>query len=183
MAEQQKPVSHKALKLRTRAKRSKPKFVKPESWRYVRLSENWRRPKGLDHKMRRKFKGWPATVNTGYRGPKIARGLHPSGYKEILVHTVEELRKVDPETQAVRIAHVVGRRKRLEMLVEARKKKIKVLNIKELKELKKEPEKEEAEKPEEEEEPEEIKAETPETTEKKPSREKKAKKPKERSKE
>jgi len=130
----------KALKIRERAKRSKPKFVRPESWRYRRLKENWRRPRGLDNKMRRKIKGWPRTVSAGYRGPKVSRGLHPSGYKEVLVHKAEEIKKIDPKAQVIRIAHTVGKRSRAKILAEARKRKITVLNLKEAKELVKEEE-------------------------------------------
>ncbi|MEM3874972.1 MAG: 50S ribosomal protein L32e [Candidatus Bathyarchaeia archaeon] len=146
MKEQNVATVEKALKIRTKLKKKKPDFVRQESWRYDRLKENWRRPKGIDNKMRRKIKGWPATVNVGYRGPKAARGLHPSGYEEVLVHNVDELKKVNPKTQAVRIAHTVGRRIRLQILAEARKKKITVLNVgvKE-EEKKKEVEKAEAE--------------------------------------
>jgi large subunit ribosomal protein L32e len=133
-----KPITataEKALKLRESVKNKKPNFVRPESWRYKRLSESWRRPRGLDNKMRRKIKGWPPTVNVGYRGPKATRGLHPSGYIEVLVYNSEELRKIDPKTQAARIAHTVGKRKRAKILVEARKKKITILNLKEVKKV------------------------------------------------
>jgi hypothetical protein len=85
--------------------------------------------------MRRKIKGWPPTVSVGYRGPKVARGLHPSGYKEVLVYNAEEIEKIDPKTQAVRIAHTVGKRKRAKILVEARKRKITILNLREAKEV------------------------------------------------
>jgi large subunit ribosomal protein L32e len=140
-------VQEKAVELREQVKRNKPKFVRQESWRFKRLKENWRRPRGLDNKMRRKIKGWPPTVNTGYRGPKVARGLHPSGYREVLVFNFKELKGIDPKTQAIRIAHAVGNRKRAKILVEARKKKITILNLKEIKEVaKKEKEEPEEEK-------------------------------------
>jgi large subunit ribosomal protein L32e len=135
MTEQGTNDTAKALKVRARVKRRKPAFVRPESWRYMRLKENWRRPRGLDHKIRRKIKGWPAAVSTGYQGPKVARGLHPSGYREVLVYNTEDLMNVDPKTQAIRIAHTVGRRKRARIIVEARKKKMTILNLKEAREV------------------------------------------------
>lgn len=130
MMEQSQKIERKR-KLRNRMRRKKPKFVRPESWRYVRIKENWRRPRGLDHKMRIKYRGWPPGVSAGYRGPRATRGLHPSGYREILVHNAEELRGVDPRTQVVRIAHTVGKRKKAKILAEAKKKRIIILNIRE----------------------------------------------------
>ena len=155
MTEKKPLTAQKSLNIRERAKKKKPEFVRQESWRYVRLKENWRRPRGLDNKMRRKIKGWPPTVSAGYRGPKVARGLHPSGYREVLVHNTEELRKIDPKTQVVRIAHTVGKRKRANIIAEARKRKITILNVKEVKEIVKE-EKLPEEEPEEKKEAEEV---------------------------
>ena len=180
MAEQEREARRSLLRLRSHVKSSKPAFVRPESWRYTRLKENWRRPRGLDHKMRRKIKGWPPTVNVGYKGPKVARGLHPSGYREVLINNIEELGEIDPKTQAIRIAHTVGKRKRVKIIAEARKKKIAILNVKETAEKAKK-EKEITEEKEEEEKPEE-KQETTERIEKeKPKRGERTKKRKERS--
>ncbi len=128
MSEKKPSISRKLLKLRKRAKQKKPEFLRSESWRYSKMSESWRRPRGLDHKMRRKIKGWPPMVSTGYKGPKLARYLHPSGLREVLVHNVDELSTVDPSVQAARIAHTVGKKKRTLILAEAKKKKIAVLN-------------------------------------------------------
>ena len=116
------------LRLREKMKRKRPDFVRQESWRYVRVKESWRRPRGIDSKMRLKVKGWPRCPEVGYRGPRAVRGLHPSGFEEVIVHNVEELQKVDPERQAVRIAHTVGGRKRAEIIAEAERLGITVLN-------------------------------------------------------
>ena len=128
--EKKPSLSQKALKVRARAKNKKPAFVRAESWKYDRFSLSWRRPRGLDNKIRRKIKGWPAGVSVGYKGPKIARGLHPSGYREVLVYNVKDLSTVDPNTQAARIAHTVGKRKRALIIAEAKKLNIKILNFK-----------------------------------------------------
>lgn len=133
MAERKSFLQRKALRTRKRAKNKKPDFVRQESWRYMKLKENWRRPRGLDNKMRRKIKGWPPTVSTGYKGPKIARGLHPSGCWEVLVHNVKEISAIDPKTQAARIAHTVGNKKRAQIIAEAKKSKVVILNAKEVK--------------------------------------------------
>ena len=114
--------------LREKVKARKPDFVRQESWRYVRVKESWRKPKGMDSKMRLQKKGWPPIVKVGYRGPSKARGLHPSGFREVLVHNVEELEKLNPATQAARIASTVGLRKKLEIMERARELGIYVLN-------------------------------------------------------
>jgi large subunit ribosomal protein L32e len=123
----------KLVELRERVKKKKPKFRTAESWRYKRVKENWRRPRGIDNKMRQKKRGWPKSVSVGYRGPKNARGLHPSGYQEVLVTNVDDLLNVNPELQAIRIAHTVGAKKRFEILAKAKEKGIRILNPGEIK--------------------------------------------------
>jgi len=145
MTEKRQSPSRKPLQVRARAKNKKPKFLRSESWRYSRFSLSWRKQRGLDNKIRRKIKGWPPGPSTGYKGPKIARGLHPSGYREVLVHNVQDLSAIDPATQAVRIAHTVGKRKRALIIAEAKKLEIKILNIKVSPETEEETEEEEAE--------------------------------------
>jgi len=113
-------------------KRKKPKFERQESWRYKRIKENWRRPRGIDSKMRKKVKGWPPSPNKGYRSPREIRNLHPSGLREVRVMNVRDLDKVEPESDAVRIGHRVGDRKRIEIINRAREMGIHILNPKEI---------------------------------------------------
>jgi large subunit ribosomal protein L32e len=108
--------------------RKKPKFRRQESWRYKRVADKWRRPHGIDSKMRKKVKGWPVSPTTGYRSPKKTRGLHPSGFVEIRIQSVADLGRIDPELQAIRIARTVGGRKRVEIMALAEEKGIHILN-------------------------------------------------------
>ncbi|MEM3736769.1 MAG: 50S ribosomal protein L32e [Candidatus Bathyarchaeia archaeon] len=127
-ARPKKTVFEGLLKLRAKIKANKPDFIRQESWRYRRVKNRWRRPKGIDSKMRLERKGWPALPKVGYRVPKAARGLHPSGLCEVLVFNSAILERLDPSKYAIRIAGNVGARKRLEILEEARKRGFTVLN-------------------------------------------------------
>jgi len=123
-----KSARERALAGRKRVKSRKPHFRRQESWRYKRVDESWRKPRGLDSKMRKKVKGWPKSPAIGYRGPKETRRLHPSGYIEVLVRNIDDVSGVDPETQAARIGRTVGARKRVEILAKADELGIHVLN-------------------------------------------------------
>jgi len=111
-------------------KNKKPKFIRQESWRYKRVGNKWRKPHGIDSKMRKKIKGWPVSPTTGYRSPKKTRGLHPSGFVETRIQSVADLGGIDPEFQAIRISRRVGNRKRVEISSLAEERGIHVLNPK-----------------------------------------------------
>lgn len=116
------------MRVRKRMSQKRPHFRQFEEWRLVRIKDHWRRPKGIDNKMRQKRKGWPRTVNVGFRSPKAVRHLHPSGMEEVAVFNVGDLTIVDPETQVARIGGTVGRRKRRSILKEALELGIRILN-------------------------------------------------------
>ena len=117
-----------ALLLRTKISKKRPKFQRQESWRYDRIKINWRKPKGFDSKMRIQKKGWPAIVKIGYRGPKLARGLHPSGFYDKLVYNIDELNYLDPKTDAIRISSKIGKRYKLNIVKTAEQLGFHILN-------------------------------------------------------
>jgi len=125
---QEDPGLARLLEQRKSVARSRPEFVRPESWRYVRLHPEWRKPKGLDNKVRKSIKGWPRRVKVGYGGPAGVRNYHSSGHPEVLVHNAEELSRVVPEKEVVRIAGTVGARKRAAIMKRASELGLKVLN-------------------------------------------------------
>ena len=99
--------------------------------RKKKLEATWRRPRGLQSKQRKCFRAKGAHPQPGYGSPKAVRGMHPSGYEDILVFNPADLEKLDSETQAVRIASTVGNRKRAEIQAKAEELGFRVLNQKE----------------------------------------------------
>ena len=112
----QKPVLTKEQKTdlskRNRMSHKRPNFRRQNWFRYKRLGQKWRRPRGIHSKMRRHFKYRIPVVQAGFRGPASVRGLHPSGFEEVLVYNPKNLENVDPKAQAIRISSKVGDKKR-----------------------------------------------------------------------
>ncbi|HKW42545.1 MAG TPA: 50S ribosomal protein L32e [Thermoplasmata archaeon] len=100
------------LALRAAKAAARPKFRRQEWFRYRKFGDEWRKPQGGQSKLRRHFGYRWNLPSIGYRGPREVRGLHPSGFLEVLVHNPLQLDGLDPGKQAVRIAHGVGARKR-----------------------------------------------------------------------
>jgi large subunit ribosomal protein L32e len=117
------------LNLRKKIKKETPEFLREEWFRYKRIPRNWRRPDGISSKMRMNLKYRPSKVRVGFRGPKDVRGLHSSGFKEVLVYNVNDLENVDPKTQAARIGSSVGTKKRLDIEKKAEELDVRILNL------------------------------------------------------
>ena len=117
-----------ALAKRAMISGRRPAFKRQEWFRYSKLGEMWRKPKGIHSKMKRGLKRRPPMVEVGYRGPAEVRGLHPSGFEEVLVYNVAGLEAIDPKKQAVRIGGTVGTKKRMAIEDRADELGIRVLN-------------------------------------------------------
>ena len=106
----------------------KPTFKRQEYWKYKKLGDSYRRPRGKLSKRRRYQARKPAMARVGFRCPKATRGLHPSGYRDILVENVDQIKALNPETDAARIGATVGKRKRQLIIAKAQEMGVKVLN-------------------------------------------------------
>ena len=110
-------------------KKKKPTFRGHFGKRSVRRKskkkwDKWHVPRGADFQLKKEDGKVPST---GYRTKKEIRGVHPSAYRELLVHNIEEVKKACKEN-AIKIASTVGRKKRGEIIKYAEELKIKVLN-------------------------------------------------------
>lgn len=119
----------KLLELREKIKKKKPKFIRQNKSKKS-LEEKWRQPKGMHSSLRKKRLGKGKHPSPGYSSPKAVRGLHKTGLKQVVVNNVPELTKLDAKTEGAVIHARVGKKKKVEMLKEAEKQKITVLNVK-----------------------------------------------------
>jgi large subunit ribosomal protein L32e len=129
----QKPVlddaTKAALALRAEQKKATPSFRRTEWFRYKRLSRSgWRAPHGMDNKQRKNLKYRSSLVRVGHGKVSAAHGLHPSGFREIMVQNSGDLEAIDPETEAARVGGTVGGRKREHIYSRADELGIRVLN-------------------------------------------------------
>ncbi len=123
------PETADALAKRAIISGRRPAFKRQEWFRYAKFKDStWRKPKGIHSKMKRRLKRRGPIVDIGFRGPASVRGLHPTGFEEVLVYNVDGLENIDPKKQAVRIGGTVGTKKRAAIEDRADELGIRVLN-------------------------------------------------------
>ena len=98
----QKPVLDEETKanlaIRAAQMKKQPKFRRQEWYRYYRLSRTgWRKPKGMQSKQRLNMKYRTPMARVGYRKISAVRGLHSSGFEDVLVNQPSDLDGLDPE--------------------------------------------------------------------------------------
>ena len=117
------------IELRKKMNKKRPSFRRVESWRYVRVKDSWRKARGIDSRTRKKSKSGVKSPSVGYRGPKKIRGLHPSGYEEVRVVTIDDLNNLNNKKHAIKISTKLGVKKRIHLIDYAQSRGFKVLNI------------------------------------------------------
>ncbi|RIA96875.1 60S ribosomal protein L32 [Glomus cerebriforme] len=112
-------------------KRIKP-FKRHQSDRYKSVKEAWRKPKGIDNRVRRRFKGQLPMPKIGYGSNKKTRHLMPNGFKKFLVSNIRELELLlmHNKTYAAEIAHNVSLRNRIAIIERAQQLNVRVTNAK-----------------------------------------------------
>merc|ERR1711966_237670 len=91
-------------------KKKTNKFKRHQSDRFKRVDESWRRPKGIDSVVRRKFRGKILMPNIGYGSNKKTKHMLKSGFKKFLVHNFAELEllMMHNTTYAAEVTHDVS---------------------------------------------------------------------------
>ena len=116
------------LNIRKKQKSKKPTFKQTDSHKKKKLADHWRKPDGIHNKTRYSKHGKCPLVEAGYGSPAAVRGLHPSGFEEIIVNNIKEVESLNTDRQAGRIARTVGARKRSLIEKKAAELGLKILN-------------------------------------------------------
>ncbi|KKK41274.1 hypothetical protein LCGC14_0639650 [marine sediment metagenome] len=117
------------MELRKKINQKRPAFRRVESWRYKRVKDSWRKARGIDSKTREKRKSGVKSPSVGYRGPKKVRGLHPSGYEEVRIITIKDLKNLNKNKHALKISGKLGAKKRIVLTDYCQKRGFKILNL------------------------------------------------------
>lgn len=117
------------LIIRKKIKAKKPKFIRQDSHKKSRLKKKWKRPKGLQSKLRLKRRGKSRVVSSGYRSPKKVRGLHKSGLEEKSITSLKSLEGLNSKKHILVISSLLGKKKKLIILKKVKELEFKVSNI------------------------------------------------------
>ncbi|KAH0517784.1 60S ribosomal protein L32 [Microtus ochrogaster] len=114
-------VKPKIVKKRTK------KFIRHQSDLYVKIKRNWRKPRGIDNRVRRRFKGQILMPNIGYGSNKKTKHMLPSGFWKFLVKELEVLLMCN-KSYCAEIAHNVSSKNRKAIVERAAQLAIRVTN-------------------------------------------------------
>ncbi len=121
-------LSAKLLEVRKAVKRRKPNFqIQNSNDPKKRFAGRWKRPKGLQSKMRERRKGNPMYIEPGYGSPVAVKGATAEGLFPIVVMNVADLEKVEADHGVV-ISATVSMRKKAQIAKAATERKLKLLN-------------------------------------------------------
>merc|ERR1711934_414409 len=97
-------------------KKHRKRFTRHQSDRYDCVHDSWRKPRGIDSRIRRRFRGTRRMVKIGYGSNQKTRHMLPDGFLKFRVFNAAE------------IASTVSQKKRKAILERAAQLNIKVVN-------------------------------------------------------
>eukprot|EP00892_Ulva_mutabilis_P004350 jgi/Ulvmu1/2287/UM013_0134.1 len=114
-----------------KVKKRTKKFVRHQSDRKIAVKQSWRKQRGIDSRVRRKFKGnGVVQPNIGYGTNKKHKHILPNGFLKAVVHNVADLDLLLMHNRkyCAEVAHNVSTQKRKEIVQRAAVLDIRVLN-------------------------------------------------------
>ena len=108
--------------------RKKPNFVRQDAHKKSKLGTKWRKPRGLQSKLRLSFRGHGVDPNPGYGAPRATKG-QIKGLEPVTVANVAGLEGLDKAKQGVIVSRTVGNRSRAAIMKKALELGLTVLNF------------------------------------------------------
>ncbi len=111
--------------------KKRPHFHRDGFRKRIRITSEWRKPRGIHNKMRNRKAGHRRVIMPGFRTQVAVRGLHlATGLRPVLIHSIKDIQYLNKGTDGAIIGKDTGTRKRLELISELNKQGIKILNLK-----------------------------------------------------
>ncbi|CAO1629482.1 unnamed protein product [Jaminaea pallidilutea] len=111
-------------------KKRTQKFKRHQSDRFKRVGESWRKPRGIDSAVRRRFRSKPPMCSIGYGSNKKTRHMMPNGLRRFVVSNPRDVDMLLMHNTifAAEIAANVSSKKRISILEKAKVLGVKVTN-------------------------------------------------------
>lgn len=120
----------KLLEIRKKNKARKPSFRRQDSHKKKKLGMMWRKPRGLHSNVRLNVRGYVHGPSHGYGSPRAVKFRNRFGYKEVVVHNLNDLVGLDKDSVQIKIARTVGKRKKVQLLEKAKELGLTLSNVK-----------------------------------------------------
>lgn len=113
-------------------KKKKTTFDRFECHRHLRIARSWRRPRGIDCRVRRKYRGVLRTPKAGYGSNKKTIHLLPSYKLKFTVNNMKELEclLMNSDKYCAEIGRKVGAVLRIQILKRAKELNVAITNMK-----------------------------------------------------
>ncbi|KAI5187394.1 large subunit ribosomal protein L32e [Nematocida homosporus] len=104
-----------------KVKKTRREFNRFQSDQFKRVKPNWRRPRGIDNKVRKGLKGTMKMPCIGFKGNKLVRHILPNGFKKVIINNLKDLEALTSLNRVYcgEIARGVGAKKRVDIVKRA----------------------------------------------------------------
>ncbi|OAG29525.1 large subunit ribosomal protein L32e [Nematocida displodere] len=104
-----------------KVKKTKREFNRFQSDQFKRVKPSWRKPKGIDNKVRKRLRGTMVMPSIGFKGNNLVRHILPNGFKKVIISNIGDLEALTSLNRVYcgEIAHGVGAKKRVDIVKRA----------------------------------------------------------------